>query len=123
MILSVICFCFGIFVLHFFMTKTDSEFLIFITHLIVYAVAFIPAYIYSYFAPKGNWFMMICTLMENILMIVLVNEFISDRLVEFYGNGKRISDLIILIIVTLIMSIPAIAVGAFTFYEYYDNKM
>lgn len=121
MLLSVVCFCFGIFALHYILNKTNNDFFIFLTHLIIYAAAFIPLYIYSYFAPKGNRFMLICTLAENLLMIVLVNEFVSDLLNDFYGDGKKIGSLFVLIFVALIMSIPAIVVGAISFYKYHEK--
>lgn len=102
-ILSVLSFTLGIFSLHFMLTRFFNGFIRFLIHLVFYTLTFIPLHIYSNHAPKGKKYMKICTTIENVLMISLVNKYVSLH----FGKGY----FIISIIVILIMSLPAILVS------------
>lgn len=115
-VLSIISILLGFCILHFGLilaSDIDNKFLNFLIHLAVYTLTFIPLHIYSNHAPKGKMFMITCTTILNILMIALVNKFVS------YHFGK--SFFIISIIVMLIMSFPALLVGYFSL-RFSDNN-
>lgn len=120
-VLSILCFALGVFLISRGMNRFGSGFLRFIIHLLIYVITFIPVYIWSYYSPHNKIFLGIITLVENLFMIFFVNPLVSDRISDLTLYGYTFGYLIGLILILLLVFIPAIAVACGYFYLCWDE--